>query len=160
MPRRLTKKERAISKVMSAGTEKDGPIDEALGVEPAAKELEQLLSEMMCDDVPDDFQLWIYDGEGNYRAQVVLVLAEAEKVRKAGRGYREFRRRVGNYANAEKGVMKDQTNLWIGAILADSPSTPERILELRNECVKVCKCLWELSKQQCVNAGPETDATA
>jgi hypothetical protein len=98
--------------------------------------------------VPDEFELWIYDGEGNYRPQVVLVLAEAEKVRKAGKGYREFRRRLGNYANGRKGAMKDQTNLWIGAILADSTSTPERIRELRNECVNVCKFLWELTKPQ------------
>jgi hypothetical protein len=146
----MTKKECAVARVMHAAPETNTAIDAALGLKPAAKELEQLMSEMMCGDVPDDFQFWIYDGEGNYRPQVVLVLAEAEKVRKVGSGYREFRRRVGNYANAEKGVMKDQTNLWIGAILADSPSTPERILELRNECVKVCKFLWKISKQQCV----------
>ena len=114
---------------------------------PTAAECTQNITQQN-DYVPDEFELWIYDAEGDYRPQVVLVLAEAEKVRKAGSGYREFRRRLGNYANGKKGVMKDQTNLWIGAILADSPSTPERILELRNECVKVCKFLWELTKQQ------------
>jgi hypothetical protein len=106
------------------------------------------------DSVPDEFQSWIYDAEGQYRPQVGRVLFTAEVVRKAGRGYREFRRQLGNYSNGYNSVMHQEINSWITALLAETGDTGNReeARELRNECTKVCKFLWQLTKQQTCNS--------
>ena len=62
--------------------------------------------------VPEFFQPWIYDSQGKYRTQVGRILFVAEQVRKDGRGYREFRRQLGNYGNGLGRIMRSEINWW------------------------------------------------
>jgi hypothetical protein len=68
--------------------------------------------------------------------QVGRILYVAEEVRKAGGGYREFRRRLGNYGNGFKGIMRSEINNWVH----DLEGT-------QNEGVKVAQYLWTLTQR-------------
>ncbi len=86
------------------------------------------------DDVDSEFQSWVYDSTGKYRKQIGRILFVAEAVRKAGRGYREFRKQVGNYENGF-GIMRSEINSWCGTLIP----------EIQHEGVKVAKYLWQLT---------------
>ena len=86
------------------------------------------------DDVYSEFQSWVYDSTGNYRKQIGRILFVAEAVRKAGRGYREFRKQLGNYENGF-GIMRCEINSWCGTLKP----------EIQHEGVKVAQYLWQLT---------------
>src|SRR3974377_730412 len=67
------------------------------------------------DDVYSEFQSWVYDSTGNYRKQIGRILFFADAVRKARRGYREFRKQLGNYENGF-GIMRSEINSWCGTL--------------------------------------------
>ena len=85
-------------------------------------------------DVYSEFQSWVYDSTGKYRKQIGRILFVAEAVRKAGRGYREFRKQLGNYENGV-GIMRSEINSWCGTLKP----------EIQHEGVKVAKYLWQLT---------------
>jgi hypothetical protein len=63
--------------------------------------------------IPPEFVDWVCDSTGHYRKQVGRILYAAERVRKAGRGYREFRRQLGNYGNGYHRIMRSEVNWWL-----------------------------------------------
>lgn len=61
--------------------------------------------------IPSEYKLYIYSGK-NYRKQVGRFLALAEIVRQHGRGYREFRRQIGNYSNGYGSMPRSEFYHW------------------------------------------------
>ena len=62
--------------------------------------------------VPEEYKTWIYGTGGKYRAQIGRIFYTAEAVRRAGGGYREFRRQLGNYGNGYGRIMRSEINWW------------------------------------------------
>jgi hypothetical protein len=62
-------------------------------------------------NIPSEFQEFIFSGK-KYRKQVGRILLAAAKVRKAGRGYREFRRVLGNYSNGFGSILRSEFYWW------------------------------------------------
>jgi hypothetical protein len=91
--------------------------------------------------VPPEFEPWIYDSTGSYHAQVGRVLYAAEEVRKAGRGYREVRRQLGNYENGRKGIMRNEIREWWMAVR----TLPGHEGATMNDSVKAAQYLWRVT---------------
>lgn len=81
--------------------------------------------------VPVEYQSWIYDSGGKYRAQIGRILYTAEAVRKSGAGYREFRRQLGNYGNGFGRIMRSEVNWWW--------TRPRLIAKMKEEGIKPAK---------------------
>ena len=63
-------------------------------------------------EVPSEYHDFIFSTNKQYRKQVGRILMAAEAVRKAGHGYREFRRVLGNYANGYKQILRSEYYYW------------------------------------------------
>jgi hypothetical protein len=66
--------------------------------------------------IPEQFVPWVYGANKKYRAPVGKILYLAEQTRNAGRGYREFRRQLGNYGNGFPRIMRSEMNWWLSRI--------------------------------------------
>lgn len=123
------------------------------------EESEQL-SEKYLDGVsiPDEFKELIFAGK-KYRKQVGRILAVAVEVRKANRGYREFRRQLGNYGNGYASMPRSEfyhwwtrmvTNARLGRhvakalnVLTDDQRKVHR--QVLKDATAVAKYLWRLT---------------
>ena len=92
--------------------------------------------------VPPEFQPWIYDSTGNYKVHALFVRDVAEEVRKAGRGYREFRRQLGNYEKGRNGIMRNEIEDWWMSVR----TLPGHERATLNECVKAAQYLWRVTE--------------
>ena len=61
--------------------------------------------------IPDEFKELIFAGK-KYRKQIGRILAVAVEVRKVNRGYREFRRQLGNYGNGYASMPRSEFYHW------------------------------------------------
>jgi len=94
-----------------------------------------------------------------YRKQIGRILAVAQEVRKAGRGYREFRRQLGNYGNGYASMPRSEFYHWWARMITNARLdrhvakmlaniTPEQRLvhrQVLKESTKAAKWLWSLT---------------
>lgn len=74
-------------------------------------EKSRALAEKLIKNVPEEFKQFIFSGK-EYRKQVGRILAVAQEVRRAKRGYREFRRQLGNYGNGYASMPRSEYYWW------------------------------------------------
>ncbi len=61
--------------------------------------------------IPVEFRDFIFTGK-KFRKQIGRILIAAQAVKKAGRGYREFRRIIGNYSNGYASILRSEYYWW------------------------------------------------
>jgi hypothetical protein len=127
------------------------------------------LAEKYCSNYPAEYKDFFLSSDGT-RKMVGRFVHVAQKVREAGRGFREYRRQVGNYAQGygrmprsefywwwakmgvtaarfkgirEPKVKKDETLGWWGRLTLKQQQTHRQVLK---EADKVLKWIWRCTK--------------
>lgn len=119
------------------------------------------LAKKYVDVVPDDKKEFLLSGKV-FRKQIGRILAVAIEVRKAGRGYREFRRQIGNYSNGYPSMARSEFYHWWARMVVNARLkrhvaksltnlTPKQKVIQRQtlrELDRVAKWLWKSTEKE------------
>lgn len=109
-------------------------------------------------NIPEEHKKFIFSGK-NYRKQIGRLLAVAVEVRKSKRGYREFRRQIGNYGNGYASMPRSEFYHWLVKSITNKQLDRELMTNLSDltakqrrvhktvmkEATEACKWLWKIT---------------